>query len=194
MSKPRNCSKCNSRCYFYWFQLYQVLFGPVPIDQQYGSSRTKRDLSPDLPKPFLPEDLASRLRDLGFPPDSLGGVASGGIPDLGHMTQGHELDLVEHLRHGLVFRVLEENPALLLDPEVRHVLGTLLGFSGKGSETLNPVEVADVLKVLIITNPLKINAYNMLIMAKVLIIGSCRYAYKNNSNDLYEFAKQGLLS
>ena len=45
-------------------------------------------------------------------------------------------------------RSFKENPQLLVDPEVRRVLGQLMGLSTGGDNSeIKPLEVADVMKV-----------------------------------------------
>ena len=45
-------------------------------------------------------------------------------------------------------RSFKENPQLLADPEVRRVLGQLMGLSTGGDNSeIKPLEVADVMKV-----------------------------------------------
>ena len=52
------------------------------------------------------------------------------------------------LTQGLIYKVIKEDPALLLNPEVQDVMQKMLGFK-KGSQGPDPKEVADVLKVIL---------------------------------------------
>lgn len=56
--------------------------------------------------------------------------------------------VAEHpeLTQGLLYKVIKENPGLLLDPEVQDVIKQMLGFQHGGSGP-DPRELADVFKV-----------------------------------------------
>ena len=124
---------------FVWlFQVYRLLFGSK-LEEHILLPRKKRSL-PDMLGNIVQHFDQSPLQQLQWQSiDSMERLAT--LARLAEMFHGDSL--ISH--GGLLAKLLENNPQLLLDPEFNDILQKVLGL--KKSTSMDTKEVVDVLMV-----------------------------------------------